>query len=237
MGGQQSSLLWSYEVIASAIEELNMSSMTLAIGRRTLIDRVVARGLAMDLVLIAAGAALTAIAAQAVFPMWPVPLTLQTFAVLLVGTTLGPVRGALSMSLYLVLGIFGLPVFAGGTSGSLFALTSGGFIVGFILAAALVGWLAQHQWDRKFVGTLVSFSAGSVVIYAIGLPWLYVSLGNLGPTVYQDYLGYASVLDATLGAGLYPFLLGDLLKALVAAGLLPIVWRGLNRLQKTDETN
>lgn len=212
-----------------------MSTLTLAFGRPTLADRLVSRRLAIDLTLIASGAALTAVAAQIVVPLWPVPMTLQTLAVLLVGTTLGPLRGALAMGLYLALGVLGLPVFAGASSGSLFALTSGGFIVGFILAAALVGWLAQREWDRKFVGTLVSFVAGTVVIYAVGLPWLFVSLSNLGPAVWQDYLGYDSVLAATVGAGLLPFLIGDALKALLAGALLPLAWRGVSRVAPREE--
>lgn len=209
-----------------------MTTLTLAVGRPTLADRVFARTLALDIVLIAAGAALTAVAAQVVIPMWPVPITMQTLSVLLVGTVLGPLRGALSMGLYLALGVLGLPVFAAGASGSLFDLTSGGFIIGFIAASALVGWLAQREWDRRIVGTVVSFAAGSVVIYAFGLPWLFVSLGNLGPVVWHDYLGFDSVFAATVGAGLVPFLFGDLLKALVAGALLPLAWRGVNRVQR-----
>lgn len=212
-----------------------MSNLTLAFGRPTLADRIFSRTLAIDIVLIAAGAALTAIAAQAVVPLWPVPITLQTFAVLLVGTTLGPVRGALSMGLYLLLGVLGLPVFAAGESGSLFAFTSGGFIVGFIAAAALAGWLAQREWDRRFVGTSVSFLAGSAVMYLFGLPWLYVSLAGLGPAVWQQHLGYDSVLAATIGAGLLPFLIGDLLKALLAGAVLPIAWRGVTRLERDKQ--
>lgn len=212
-----------------------MSNLTLAFGRQTLADRIFSRRLAIDIVLIASGAALTAIAAQIVVPLWPVPMTLQTFAVLLVGTTLGPLRGVLSMGLYLAVGVLGLPVFAQATSGSLFSLTSGGFIIGFILAAALVGWLAQREWDRKVVGTLVSFLAGTVVIYAVGLPWLYVSLSNLGSGVWHDYLGFDSVLSATVGAGILPFLVGDLLKSLLAAALLPLAWRGVTRLGKHKE--
>lgn len=212
-----------------------MTNLTLAFGRQTLADRIFSRRLALDIVLIASGAALTAIAAQIVVPLWPVPMTLQTFAVLLVGTTLGPLRGVLSMGLYLAVGVLGLPVFAGAASGSLFSLTSGGFIVGFVLAAALVGWLAQLEWDRKVVGTLVSFLAGTVVIYAVGLPWLYVSLANLGSGVWHDYLGFDSVLGATVGAGILPFLVGDLLKALLAAALLPLAWRGVARLGARKE--
>ena len=212
-----------------------MSNLTIAFGRPTLADRIFSRTLAIDVVLVAAGAALTAVAAQVVVPLWPIPMTLQTFAVLLVGTTLGPIRGALSMVLYLAVGVLGLPVFAEAKSGSLFSLTSGGFIVGFILAAVLVGWLAQREWDRRFVGTLVSFAAGTLVIYAIGLPWLYVSLSNLGPAVWQDYLGFDSVLAATFGAGVIPFLVGDVLKALLAAALIPLAWRGVSRLRTSRE--
>lgn len=212
-----------------------MSTLTLAFGRPTLADRIFSRSLAIDIALVVAGTALTALAAQAVVPLWPVPMTLQTFAVLLVGTTLGPVRGALSMGLYLVVGVLGLPVFAEAKSGSLFSLTSGGFVIGFILAAALVGYLAQREWDRRFVGTLVSFAAGTIVIYAVGLPWLFVSLSNLGPAVWHDYLGFDSVLAATFGAGVLPFLVGDLLKALLAAALLPAAWRGVRRLGRPQE--
>jgi len=212
-----------------------VSNLTIAFGRPTLADRIFSRTLAIDVVLVAAGAALTAVAAQVVVPLWPIPMTLQTFAVLLVGTTLGPIRGALSMVLYLAVGVLGLPVFAEAKSGSLFSLTSGGFIVGFILAAVLVGWLAQREWDRRFVGTLVSFAAGTLVIYAIGLPWLYVSLSNLGPAVWQDYLGFDSVLAATFGAGVIPFLVGDVLKALLAAALIPLAWRGVSRLRTPQE--
>jgi len=212
-----------------------VSNLTIAFGRPTLADRIFSRTLAIDVVLVAAGAALTAVAAQVVVPLWPIPMTLQTFAVLLVGTTLGPIRGALSMVLYLAVGVLGLPVFAEAKSGSLFSLTSGGFIVGFILAAVLVGWLAQREWDRRFVGTLVSFATGTLVIYAIGLPWLYVSLSNLGPAVWQDYLGFDSVLAATFGAGVIPFLVGDVLKALLAAALIPLAWRGVSRLRTPQE--
>lgn len=197
-----------------------MTNLTLAAGRPTLIDRVLSRGLVTDLVLIAAGAAFTSIAAQIAVPLWPVPMTMQTFAVLLVGTTLGAVRGALSMALYLVLGVAGLPVFSDAESGSLFALASGGYIVGFILAAFLVGWLAQRQWDRKVLGTAVSFLAGTVAIYAIGLPWLAGVTGGTLPQILEW--------------GLYPFLIGDALKVLLAAALFPLSWRAV---RKHDQRN
>ena len=199
-----------------------MSNLTLAIGRPTIIDRIFTRRLALDIVLVIAGTALTAGAAQLMIPLEPVPFTMQTFAVLLVGTAIGPVRGALSMLLYAVVGAFGLPVFAGTSSGSVFALPSGGYIVGFILAAALVGWLAQLKWDRKFLKMIVTFVAGSLVIYAVGVPWLAASLG-------------LSLGDALM-FGVVPFLVGDALKALLAAGLLPLAWLGVAKLGKgTDD--
>jgi biotin transport system substrate-specific component len=126
------------------------------------------------------------------------------------------------MVLYLAIGLLGLPVFAPQANGShltgLAALLgpTGGYLIGFILAAAFVGWLAQREWDRKWLRTLVAFVGGTVVIYAIGLPWLYVALSNLH---------VPNTLQATLSGGLYPFLIVDALKAIFAAVLLPLVWR------------
>jgi biotin transport system substrate-specific component len=201
-----------------------MSTLTIAYGRPTLADRIVSRRLVADVVLIAAGAGLTALLAQVAIPLWPVPLTGQTFAVLFVGTTLGAARGSLSMVLYMLLGLVGLPVFApnadgGHTVGSAALVgPTGGYLIGFVLAAALTGWLAQRQWDHKLLRTVAAFALGTVAIYAIGLPWLY-----------SAYVGFGTPnpLQATLAGGLYPFLVGDLLKAVLAGLLLPVVWRAL----------
>ncbi len=209
-----------------------MTTIAPSARRPVLVDRVFPRSLAMDAVLIAAGTALVSVLAQLAIPMWPVPITMQTFGVLLVGTVLGPWRGAISLALYLVLGLVGLPIFSDGKSGSLLAIPSGGFIVGFILAAFLVGWLASRQWDRKVVGTIVSFLAGTVVMYAIGVPWLYLSLQNLGSPVWHGALGYGTLLAATLGTGVLPFLIGDVLKAALAGVLLPGTWRLVNRADR-----
>ena len=198
-----------------------MSSVSIAYGRPTLADRVFSRSLATDIILIAAGTALTSILAQIAIPLWPVPITGQTFAVLFVGATLGVVRAVLSMVLYLAIGLLGLPVFAPQANGShitgLAALLgpTGGYLVGFILAAAFVGWLAQREWDRKWLRTLLAFVGGTILIYAVGLPWLFVALSNLH---------VPNALQATLTGGLYPFLIGDALKAIFAAVLLPVVW-------------
>jgi biotin transport system substrate-specific component len=193
-----------------------MSTLTLAYGRPTLADRVLPRTLATDLLLIAAGTALVSILAQIAIPLPYVPLTMQTFAVLFVGATLGPVRSALSMALYLVIGVLGLPVFSEAHHGSLFALTSGGYIVGFIFAAAFVGWLAQHEWDRKLLKTALAFLGGSAIMYLFGLPWLYLELTGLH---------IPGALSITINSGLLVTLPGDVLKAVLAGVLLPLGWR------------
>jgi biotin transport system substrate-specific component len=186
-------------------------------ARPTLIDRVVPRSLATDIALIFAGAVLTAIAAQIAIPMWPVPITGQTFAVLLVGAVLGASRGALSMITYFSLGAAGLPVFTGAVAGITFGTTFG-YLVGFIAAAAVVGWLGQLHWHKKVFGVIASFLIGNVVIYMFGLPWLAFALANLG---------LASDFGAVLAAGLVPFLVGDAIKMALAAAALPLAWKYL----------
>lgn len=181
----------------------------------SLIDRVVPRSLANDISLIISGAVLTAIAAQVAIPMWPVPITAQTFAVLLVGSVLGASRGALSMIAYFSLGAAGLPFFSGAVSGLNFGPTFG-YLVGFIAAAAIVGWLSQLNWQRKSLGVMASFVIGNAVIYLFGLPWLALVLANLG---------VASDLNAVLAAGLIPFLVGDAIKMVLAAATLPLAWK------------
>jgi biotin transport system substrate-specific component len=192
-----------------------MSSVSLAARRPVLADLVVPRGIAADLALIVAGTALTALLAQVVIPLHPVPITGQTLAVLL-GGTLGSLRGALSMVLYAVVGAVGLPVFSAATSGTgvLFGAT-GGYIVGFIFAAALTGYLAERRWDRRILGGMAAYLVGSLVPFAIGLPWLAITLGLS--------------LEQTLAAGLYPFVLGGVIKAAIAAGAIRLGWFGLER--------
>lgn len=203
-----------------------MSNVTLAIGRPTLADRLFARSLVADMALIIAGAGLTALLAQVAVPLWPVPVTGQTLAVLLVGSTLGALRGALSMTLYALLGIVGLPVFSEASSGwGIVSGPTGGYIVGFIFAAALTGWIAQREWDHKILRAFLSFVAGSLVTFAIGLPWLSYVLG-----VY----GYPNDLNATLVAGFYPFILGGIIKALLAAGIITGTWALVSRADRKN---
>jgi biotin transport system substrate-specific component len=202
--------------------------------RRVLADLVVpsrsrATALAVDAAMVVAGAAFVAVLAQLAIPMWPVPITGQTLGVLLVGAGLGALRGASSLGLYAVLGLVGLPVGAPQADGShltgaaLFASPTFGYIVGFVLAAAVVGALAERTWDRRIPRALVAFVAGSLVIYAVGLPWLAVVLATLG--VPQGQL-----FAATIQGGLLPFLVGDAIKAVFAGLLLPFVWKGVKAL-------
>lgn len=155
-----------------------------------------------------------------------VPFTLQTFGVLFTGALLGTRRGLASTGLYLVLGIVGLPVFAAGSDGvhasglgtivrldegHLVLGSTGGYLIGFLLAAAIAGRFAELGWDRRFRGSVVAMLVGSAAIYVIGIPWLAIA-ARLSES---DSLVY----------GLYPFLPGDLIKLVVAAGLLPVGWR------------
>ncbi|GAB2471487.1 biotin transporter BioY [Streptosporangium sandarakinum] len=162
-----------------------------------------------DVALVAGGAVLTGLAAQLTVPMWPVPVTGQTFAVMLVGAALGMNRAALSMILYTVVGVAGVPWFQGGTSG--FGGATFGYVVGFIAAAALVGKLAERGGDRTAARTVGTMVLGNLVVYAFGLPVLMAVTG----------LG----LSAALAAGVIPFLVGDAAKIAIAAGLLPAAWR------------
>jgi biotin transport system substrate-specific component len=194
-----------------------MSSITAAYGRSalsrpTLADRLVSRSILTDVMLVAGGAAFTGLLAQVFIPIQPVPITGQTLAVLLVGSTLGAWRGAASMVLYLVLGMAGVPWFSEGAHGVDVVLgASGGYIVGFIAAAALTGWIAERQWDQRVLGAIVSFTAGTVVVFAIGMTWLAVAGGF--------------DLNETLLYGLYPFIPGGIIKALLAAGIIPLAWK------------
>ena len=170
--------------------------------------------LVRDVALIAGASLLTALAAQVAVPLpgSPVPLTGQTFAVLLTGAALGARRGFLAQALYLLEGAAGLPVFAGGLGGAwLLAGPTGGFLAAFPLAAAVTGMLAERGWDRRFTGTLAAMLLGSAVILLVGAGWLARFLP----------------LPQALAAGAWPFVPGDLLKAVAAALALPAAWRAL----------
>ncbi|MEV4329416.1 biotin transporter BioY [Streptomyces sp. NPDC049597] len=168
-----------------------------------------------DIALVAGGAALTGLAAQISVPVpgSPVPVSGQTFAALLVGTALGARRGFLSLGLYAVAGVAGMPWFAQGASG--YAMPSFGYILGMLLAATVVGGLARRGADRTVLRTAGAMAAGSAIIYAVGVPYLALATGmSLGEAV---------------AAGLVPFLIGDALKAALAMGALPTAWKLIGR--------
>jgi len=174
-------------------------------------ERVNAR--VRDVSLVVAGALLIYLTARIVFlvPGSPVPITGQTFGVLLVGGALGFRRGLIGVGLYVLLGVVGLPFFAEGKGGlSVIWGATGGYLIGFAIAGALVGRLAELGWDRKIGGALGAMLLGNLVIYAIGLPWLGVVT--------------SSNPEETIALGLTPFLLGDALKLVLAAVLFPVAW-------------
>jgi biotin transport system substrate-specific component len=148
-----------------------------------------------------------------------VPITAQTFAVLLVGASLGTVRGGSSALLYVLVGIAGAPIYADGAHGwAQISGASGGYLIGFILAAALTGRLAEQRWDRRFSSALGAILTGNLIIFLVGLPWLALVLDTN--------------LEKTLEYGLYPFIPGEILKLYLAAALLPTAWR---LVAKSDE--
>src|ERR671910_1051854 len=144
---------------------------------RTLVDVVLPRSRSwlFDAALIVVFSAFVALTAQVEIPLRPVPITLQTLGVLLTGALLGSSRGVLALLLYLAEGAVGLPVFAGGAAGLAYMLgPTGGYLVGFVLAAGLVGWLAERGWGRRLVWTALAMAIGNLVIYALGVAWLAV---------------------------------------------------------------
>lgn len=168
---------------------------------------------ARHIVLIVAGALLIYLTARISIPIPPnpVPISGQTFGVLLVGGALGFRRGLAATALYVLLGAVGLPVFAQGKDGLevIFGAT-GGYLIGFVLAAAVVGRLAELGWDRNLLGALGAMAIGNALIYVIGLPWLAVVAGFSPAETIQN--------------GLVPFLMWDVLKLVLAAVVFPAAW-------------
>lgn len=162
--------------------------------------------------LVLLGTMLVALLAQVRIPLpfTPVPITGQTLGVLLVAAALGSRRGASSLGLYLAGGLAGLPFFTGGGSGLAYLTgATGGYLIGFLAAAALVGGLAERGWTHSWVRTAALFSLGSLVIYAFGAAYLAVFVG----------------LRQAVMVGVWPFLPGDAIKAVLAAALLPAAWK------------
>ncbi len=182
------------------------------------------RTLVVDVALVIGAALFVALSAQIVIylPFTPVPITMQPFAVLLAGASLGALRGSSAMVLYVLIGLVGAPVYADGKAGAdvIFG-ASGGYLVSYPFVAAITGRLAERQWDRKVLSALAAMFAGNDAIYIVGVPWLAAVL-NVGA-------------GRALEQGLYPFIPGDLLKLGLAALLLPAAWKLVRRAKGLDD--
>lgn len=168
-------------------------------------------------VLILAGTVFIAVSARIQVPMWPVPMTMQTFAVLMIGMAYGWRLGGATLIAYLGEGALGLPVFASGGGLAYFAGPTGGYLFGFLAAAVLVGWLAERGWDQSLVRTAVAMTGGTALIFLMGVAWLAFFLGDV---------------DKALVNGLYPFIVGGMAKIALAALLLPFCWKLLDRFSR-----
>ncbi len=182
------------------------------------------RALIYDVVLIIIGSLVIALSAQIAIG-WPVPITGQTFAVLMIGVLFGSKRGSLAVLAYILEGASGLGFFAQGKAGFT-AITgpTGGYLVGFIFAAYIVGLLAERSWDKRIETTILTMIFGNLIIYAFGLSWLFV-LASLAKLTYAKGI---------LAVGLYPFIIGDIIKIALAAALLPAGWKLLNKIDSVN---
>tara|TARA_B100000029_G_C17567140_1_gene955427 strand:- start:1723 stop:2280 length:558 start_codon:yes stop_codon:yes gene_type:complete len=157
------------------------------------------------------GTILLAISAKVQVPFWPVPMTMQTFVVLVLGIAYGARLGLATGVLYMLEGIFGLPVFATG-SGYLYVIgPTGGYLFGFILAMGIIGWLAERRWDRSVPSIVGAMLIGEAIIFSVGIAWLASLIG----------------IDRALQAGLYPFIAAEVFKIVLAAATIPLIWRRL----------
>ena len=169
-----------------------------------------------DAFLVLAGTALIAICAKIQVPMWPVPMTMQTWAVLLIGVAYGWRLGGVTLIAYLLEGIAGIPVFAGPEVGPAYMLgTTGGYLVGFVLSAVLVGWLAERGWDRNLPKLAAALFLGSALIFVTGVAWLSSLIG----------------LDSAIQHGLVPFIPGMFVKLALAVAVLKAGWAVVHKLR------
>ncbi|CCQ73710.1 biotin transporter BioY [Magnetospira sp. QH-2] len=179
-------------------------------------DNAIVRGLFIAF----AGSLLLTLSAKLQVPFWPVPMTMQPLVVLMIGAAFGPRLGMATVALYLLEGAAGLPVFAGtpekGIGLAYMAGPTGGYLLGFLLSAGLVGHLAQRGWDRHVLTTVASMVFGMLVIYGLGVSYLASLIG----------------LEKALMFGMVPFLAGDAVKIILAAAILPGAWKLLARLRR-----
>ncbi|MGO4871671.1 MAG: biotin transporter BioY [Roseiarcus sp.] len=165
------------------------------------------------------GTLVLAASAKAQVPFYPVPMTLETLAVLVIGAAYGARLAAATLALYLAEGLVGLPVFAGALAGpGYMAGPTGGYLVGFLVAAALIGWLAERGWDRAWPSLVGAMAIGHIAIFALGFAWLALPLGA----------------ERAWAVGVAPFYAATLVKTLLAAALVGAAWDGLARLRGSD---
>ncbi len=179
------------------------------------------------------GSAFVAVSAQIYVPLEPVPITGQTFAVLVVGMAFGWRLGAATLLLYMAEGAVYIPVFAKLSAGpAVIVGPTGGYIVGFVVAAAVVGYLAQRGWDRNVGLTALAMLIGNLAIYLPGVPWLAAFYAGPGME-YIAATGAETAFGAALAAGAAPFLVGDALKLALAACVLPLAWKLVGRPRRS----
>jgi biotin transport system substrate-specific component len=192
--------------------------MITAATHRPLVDHlwpVTDRPLVRQAILSVLGSLLLWASAKAHLPMWPVPMTMQSFVVLVIGLTYGSRLGAATVILYLMEGAVGLPVFSGtperGIGLAYMVGPTGGFLIGFVLVAWLMGWLAERGWDRRPVLSVAALVIGTVLLFVPGVAWLATLIG----------------WEKAIAAGLTPFLVGSVVKLALAAAVLPLAWRAV----------
>lgn len=202
-------------------------------SRRVLADVITrptsrARAFALDAALVATGAAVVALLAQVSIPLWPVPITGQTLGVIVVGAALGSRRGAAALITYLLVGLAGLPVFADFT-GSIAAVAkpSFGFVLGFIVSAFVAGWFAERAWDRRPALAFLGFAAASIVPFLFGIPYMALILNVV--------MGLDYSFGGLLEVGLLPFILGGVVKAGLAALVIPAAWALVRKVDATKK--
>ena len=166
--------------------------------------------------LIVFGSTLITLSSYITIPLYPVPVTAQTLVVLLIGLSYGSILASLTVGCYLIQGAMGLPVFAGGSAGLATLIgPTGGYLVGFFFAAIALGALAGRGHGKTFISTLMAMLVGNLIIYGCGASWLASFIG----------------IENAIKSGIAPFLYGDMLKILIAAGLLPVAWRVMSKLR------
>ena len=164
-------------------------------------------------ILAIAGSILLALSAKILVPFWPVQMSMQTFAVLVIGAAYGPRLAGATVALYLAEGAIGLPVFGLGAGLAYMAGPTGGYLVGFFFAAVVVGFLAERGFDRRWSTALIAFLIGNAVIFAFGIAWLSVLIG----------------FERAIAGGLVPFLPAEALKIALAMAVLPLAWKAIGK--------